>query len=346
MILSPAKVGYGSDPELFFKQRGKIIGAEKIIPAKGMRATRNAGRPEIVLDGVQIELHPMAGPSTKILAQSLESAIIVLFHHLNTKFPDVEVVNNAMVWMTPEELESLDPKSRKLGCKPSKNVYGHRPLVCDVNTYLGRSPGGHLHFDLMKMPRIWDGGLGDTDERHQAIPLLDIFVGNTCVMFDRDLGQVERRVNYGRAGEYRDNKPYGLEYRTLSSFWLKAYPLVNLVFGMGNFAIAVLDCQMSGKAKLVDELVDIVKIDRFIEAIEKNDFYLARNNFERIIPFLQKHLPSAGFPLTNKNIDKFLKMSDVVNKKGLDYVFPESLETHWRKGWHEDFDVWLDRVSK
>src|SRR4029077_17865505 len=100
---------------------------------------------------------------------------------------------------------------------------------------------------------------------------------------------------------------------------------------------------LTGKQKLVDELVDLVKIDRFIEAIEKNDYYLARANFELIVPFLRKYLPAAGFPLTSRNIDKFMVFCDTVNKKGLGKFLPDDIVSFWCKAQLIEFDVWLDR---
>ena len=56
----------GCDPEIFFTtQEGKVVGAEKVIGDKGLydpntRALQNGH--QVVLDGVQAELHPH--PST------------------------------------------------------------------------------------------------------------------------------------------------------------------------------------------------------------------------------------------------------------------------------------------
>lgn len=45
---------------------------------------------------------------------------------------------------------------------------------------------------------------------------IDAFVGIPSIIYDTD---VERRNLYGKAGCFR-LQPYGLEYRTLSSFWI------------------------------------------------------------------------------------------------------------------------------
>ena len=72
-----------------------------------------------------------------------------------------------------------------------------------------------------------------------AVKILDIVVGNTCVIMDRAPSQVERRKVYGRAGEYR-LPAHGIEYRTLSNFWLRSYQLTHLVFSLARFAINIL----------------------------------------------------------------------------------------------------------
>ncbi len=50
----------------------------------------------------------------------------------------------------------------------------------------------------------------------EVIKAMDIFLGVPSIFLD---GDKERRKLYGGAGAHRV-KPYGVEYRTLSNFWL------------------------------------------------------------------------------------------------------------------------------
>ncbi|MCW8826503.1 MAG: hypothetical protein OQK78_08770, partial [Gammaproteobacteria bacterium] len=55
----------------------------------------------------------------------------------------------------------------------------------------------------------------DTISR-MVVKAMDLYLGVPSVLIDPDN---DRRELYGKAGAYR-NKPYGLEYRTLSNFWI------------------------------------------------------------------------------------------------------------------------------
>ena len=76
-------VTYGCDPELFFQHSGRIIGAEKVIPTEGLQSKR-AYSPDVVLDGVQVELNPCATQTPQLLGAYISSAFQLLRGHLKT----------------------------------------------------------------------------------------------------------------------------------------------------------------------------------------------------------------------------------------------------------------------
>ena len=96
-----------------------------------------------------------------------------------------------MVEVDKAELDSLSEASRRLGCGPSLNAHDKTASInVDASTYLKRSAGGHIHL----------GGVHNYPyytPDHLAT-LMDIIVGNTCVMIDRDPNAAERRKVYGR----------------------------------------------------------------------------------------------------------------------------------------------------
>lgn len=313
-MLKRVSVVYGTDPELFFEQNGRIIGAEKVIPPGGLKPGRSVF-PTVVLDGVQVELHPAASRELRVLGRNISIAFELIFRQLR-KTPKVRLSSARMVDVGKAELESLSPESRILGCNESKNIYGNKPLTCDPETYTWRSAGGHLHFGLPA--DLWE-------VRESFIAPFDIFIGNTCVLLDRDAGMAARRENYGRAGEYRE-PTYGVEYRTLSNFWLRAYPLVSLVFGLADIAFSVVS-----DPYLEAELIEVVDIGKVVEAIDTNNYDLARENFKTIQPFLAKHLPPSGFVLSPSTLNRFLTFADMVNVHDLEFFFEEEPLTHWTK---------------
>ena len=336
-MVQPVDITYGTDPEAFFERNGAIIGSEKILHKRGLKS--GYGPPVVVRDGVQFEFNPQYSHSVAGLAENLSNGFKALQIHMKG-YPDVSLCFRGLVEVSREELDSLTKRSRVLGCQPSNNAYGENPITVNVKTYRKRSSGGHAHFGLSTLPRIFGKY---EEERARVVSLFDIFVGNSCVMFDRDPGAAERRENYGRAGEYR-LQPHGLEYRTLSNFWLRNYSLMSFVFGMGNFSVSVLNTTLTTDQNLEQELIDTVNIGNFIKAIDTNDYDLARTNFDSIRPFLVKNLPQHGFPLTPNNLDRFLTFTEGVRDEGFDAFFHGDIMDHWCAGKKVEFTDFLDTI--
>lgn len=337
-MLRKQMISYGTDPEGFFKFGDRIIGSEKVLTEGHLGSSYSN---KVVLDGVQFELNPLNSTDLKYVGRNIGYAFSLLRSQLSLK-PGVSVCFDGVVEVTREELDSLSEKSRILGCAPSRNIYGSRPITVDAKTYRKRSAGGHLHLGLTST-NIYNQK--SVDERNRLIPLLDIFVGNTCVLLDRDPNAAERRENYGRAGEYRLPK-HGVEYRTLSNFWLRNHVLFTFVFGMAELATAVLNETLTTENDLENELVEIVNIDRVIEAIDTNRADLAWQNFQDIRPFILRHVPSkSGLIMHPGNIEKFVVFATSVQEHGLDKVFPEDPLSHWTSGNFEDYINFIERVQ-
>lgn len=343
MALSPVSVMYGSDPEGFFEKAGRIIGSEKVIPKEGISFLSTYGirqNPEVVIDGIQFEMHPAPAATTWGLGAGVGSCFRTLRERLRD-YPGTSINYKGLVEVTREEIDALSDESQVLGCQPSKNAYRDRPILVDGKTYLKRSAGGHLHFDLTKLPKIFGP---EVDERRHLVIVVDTLVGNQAVLLDQQGGMAERRENYGRAGEYRDDKPYGVEYRTLSNFWIRNFALMDFVFGMGNFAISVVNESMGNEDILADLFKD-VKNDTIIEAIDTNNFDLAMKNFENLRPFLAKYLPGYGFPLNPNNLDAFKVFAEGIRNLGIQTYFPVDPITHWTEGARMPFSEFLLRLK-
>lgn len=338
MIKPLQNVTFGTDPEGFFQKNGEIIGSEKIIPENGLWSG-NGYYKDVVRDGVQFELNPPANGSLLSLGQNISSAFKMIQSTLKNH-PGVSVNFSGVVEVAREELDSLSPATRVLGCMPSKNVYGVRPITVDAKVYRKRSAGGHHHFGLTQT-NLYDKK--HVDERQRAVYLLDILVGNTCVLLDRDPGAAERRENYGRAGEYRLAE-YGVEYRTLSNFWLRSYTLMSFVFGMSHLALSILSDQVAGTSTVEDELAETVNISLVEEAINTNNFSLALENWNTLIPILVRNLPNVGFPLNPGTVLKFQMLAEAIHGKGLQEFFPEDPVQHWVGKKFVPFDNWINQI--
>ena len=112
---------------------------------------------------------------------------------------------------TQAELETFHESAFEFGCEPDYNgVTGFRnpkPYSSDEGL---RSAGGHIHIG-------WSH-LGTVTPQIQArmVAMCDLYLGIPSLFMDSDS---RRRELYGQAGACRF-KDYGIEYRTLSNFWI------------------------------------------------------------------------------------------------------------------------------
>lgn len=324
-------VSFGSDPEFFFKKGEEIIGAEKVLPPEGIYASYNSfdgklkgiGAPQIIIDGIQGELNPNAATCRQNFARSIQSSLRYLVNYLSGAQKDVDVLFAQNVVISKEEMESLSPASKSFGCQPSFNIYGDSPIgVLDPSQYYFRSAGGHIHLGFYT-PETRTMFQKDPET---VIKLLDVIVGNTCVMLDRDEGNAIRRRTYGRAGEYRTPK-HGLEYRVLSNFWMQHYTVMSMVLALCRFAVNVSLNEAATKAVL-----DAVDIEKIREAINTNDFTMAQDNFNQVKEVL-RNITARGakkkfYPLEGDRIERFEKLVS----KGLKTYFKLNVLEHWING--------------
>lgn len=344
----------GCDPEFFFaNQDGSTVGSEKVLPKGGLKVVNQYNvekSSNIVIDGVQAELNPLPSSCRESLAYQIYMCFSEIKKTLGNK---VLVKIDSVVDITQGELDSLSEGSRVFGCAPSLNVDNQgkdktSKITVDPKKYLKRSAGGHLH-----LGNHYNGYLGYTIEgrpwndpacvaRRQEkvlkgmpevlVPMLDLVVGNMCVLLDRDPANVERRKNYGRCGEYRI-KEYGIEYRTLSNFWLRSYQLMSLVFGMARFTCHLVE-QSTKENDYVKAFMDAVPREKVIKAIQENDFDLAYENFKAIEPLIVMAAGEGGctntyYPLKGSVMKDFHHFVKRIQQGGLKYWFPQDAFEHW-----------------
>lgn len=315
-MLKKFGVAYGADPEGFFEQEGRVVGSEKLIPKKGIGTQFG----KITRDGVQFELHPAPG-SIRDLAKNVGGLLLTAISEARDEGYSLNY--STLVEVSKEELQSLSRECQVLGCQPSYNIYEERPITVDTEAYRKRSAAGHIHV-----------GLGDKQllrMREKLIPIMDIVVGNTCVLLDRDPGAAERRENYGRSGECRFPK-HGVEYRTISNFWLRDPSLMLFTFGLAEIAVAIFADTAFGSGETWHRIPEHIKLENVRQAIDTNDFGLALRNFNSLVPLLRDALPKNHFVLDADRMGTFVNLAIAINRKGLDTYFPlERLSQRWRK---------------
>lgn len=139
-------------------------------------------------------------------------------------------------------------ESLVLGCDPDFNAYSERQNMTVNPDNLGtlRMVGGHIHLG-------WTEGQDVTSFSHfspccQLARQLDYYLGLPAIFLDKD---ATRNRWYGKAGNFRP-KPYGMEYRTLSNFWINEEKLQRFVFKQATKAFN----------KLVDDDLDMFRVGK------------------------------------------------------------------------------------
>lgn len=315
----------GCDPEFFFKRKqGNIVGAETVLPKNGLRTDYG----NIIIDGVQAELNPVANTCRDLVANNIRTCFLSLNNALRGS--DITCDFNRTIEISAIDLKALAESSQTFGCAPSQSIYKDKIDIKAVNAseYRIRAAGGHIHLGHCDNPPLKKALVKDCK---RTVAMLDIIVGNTSVLVDRDAGNVERRKLYGRAGEYR-LPAHGLEYRTLSNYWLMCKPLMSFAFGMARFAGSLMadkDCDV-----YFDAFASKVKKSKIHKAINNNDFELAQENFNNIETLITTLAADGGgrTPINSANIKEFKHFVKIVNSKGLEHYFPHEPMKHWIDG--------------
>lgn len=283
---------WGCDPEGFFYKGEEPVSSGEVLALHRQKTFRLGS---VHRDGFQFELHTNAVTSprelcTRVASCVKETATYTAAFGVTPKF-------TRALELSPATMKTLDAAARELGCDISENFYGLSPQDQPSETYLIRSGGGHLHLGI-KRPLY--------HKRVDLVPYLDTILGNTCVLLDQDPGSALRRRLYGLPGEFRTPR-YGLEYRTLSNFWLENETVMRTTLGIAELAVAafVLGTQDSA---FEDTFTSAVDIERVQQAILTNDVALARQTLEgAVVPMLEQRMPDTGFMLTPGDIKILVK---------------------------------------
>lgn len=207
----------GADPELFLRDPN----TGGVVPVVGLiGGTKDEPRPlpdlpdgfAVQEDNVMLEFNipPADNPYDfdEYIGRALEAAINLV----RTRQPDIEVDFAPYRAFTPEQLDT--PQAAQFGCAQDFDAYtGGTPHAAPKpdsllreNGTAWRFAGGHVHI----------GGYDSTVPEHVVAQFCDVFLGLPSVALDK---QGPRRTLYGSAGRFR-NTQYGIEYRTLSNFWV------------------------------------------------------------------------------------------------------------------------------
>lgn len=231
--------GVGADVELFLKDKitGEIVSAEGFVQGtKNNPFVFDAENPHFAtsLDNVlaefgippatnKVEFYNFLKKSITFIERSLPKSLCTAI------LPAAEL---DIKWLQTRQ-------AKKFGCDPDYNAYtmSHNSSPKSENACL-RSAGGHIHIGYEDPSEINFFGLEKGgEERARIIKALDLFIGVPSVILEPDN---KRKELYGKAGAFRP-KRYGVEYRTISNFYLESKSLIFWVYQQVMEAMAWLN---------------------------------------------------------------------------------------------------------
>lgn len=234
MTILSARPGFlfGADPEFFLKdtKTGLHVSAAGLIPGTKDAPHKVEGG-AIQVDGMAAEFNidPVDNFAdfNSNINKVLKAMRDIVPSHLEFDFSPAVIFNEEIFDNAPDD-------AKILGCTPDYNAWTgdlNPPPADPDNPYL-RTASGHLHIGWCQ-----DADIGDAQHKINCEDLVkqcDWYLGAWSVKMDDD---ATRRRLYGKAGAYRP-KPYGVEYRVLSNFWLSSRDRRVAVWNRLQLAIA------------------------------------------------------------------------------------------------------------
>lgn len=215
----------GSDPEVFLvDSMGKHISAIGYINADKWHPLQIADMPDgftLQEDNVALEYGIPPASSAEELYNNIEAVMKKSLEFL----PKLSFSKLSCHVFTDDQMQH--PAAHVFGCEPDYNAWtkDYNPAPNPPHPFM-RSAGGHIHVETKENPIM-------------VVKAMDLFLGVPSVLMDK--GE-DRKQLYGKAGAHRI-KPYGVEYRVLSNYWIFEKPLCEWVWrnterGLSNLGLA------------------------------------------------------------------------------------------------------------
>lgn len=302
----------GTDPEFFLVAGGKLIPAFDVLQDK-------KASPTLFWDGFQAEFTWPGQLCIQLLADGIQGQMIALLKAARAKQPKATLLPQDSIQIEPRKYK---PEHLQLGCDPSLNAYGVQgDIPLDPSQLPWRFAGGHLHFGLARLKNHPD----KVREAVKIVKALDKTVGVFSVgagaLYEQN--KVRRRY-YGLAGEFR-LPPHGLEYRTLSNYWLCHPAIMQLTFEFARaiFQLAPLGLLdfWYGDEDTVQAIINTYDVREARKLLKRNEklfmeiFQAANETFQ--IAGLERDIARKAFQ---------------VGMEGIEYAVadPTDIEENWR----------------
>lgn len=262
---------FGCDPEIFVRDTNRLLSVVGRVGGTKEEPLQLIGLPK----GFAVQEDNVAVEFCIPPAKSVDEFVGSVISALNSIESDIAKQGLQFAFGVSSALFDEDQlqseAAQTFGCDPDFNIYtleeNPRPNVGDALGADGprlRTAGGHVHFG-------WDNP--DHDQRVAVGRAADLVLGTASVFLDPD---ARRMMLYGKAGAHR-MKAYGIEYRTLSNFWLRTKDLMQFV---AEEAQRVIEVANTFHEELLEDDILCMQLERGINQRNKAMVQALRDRFQ------------------------------------------------------------------
>lgn len=256
----------GSDPELFVRKGEVISSVAGQLGCSKEDKLDLSNNVRLQEDNVlaEFDINPCTG--FEEFNQNMADGINLVRQFLNTRGLDIAEGVSSHVY-TADELKSFDKSAFIFGCTPDFNALtslrNPSPTAADPGL---RTAGGHVHIGFKEAVPA------NKNNQLTAGILCDYYHSLPSLFLDED---TRRKELYGKAGAIRF-KDYGIEYRSLSNFWVMKEELRKIIYEQTEKVVKAL---VEDKIR---ELHSILPVDRLHSIINTNDRRTAESFMARL----------------------------------------------------------------
>lgn|SRR5574341_226913 len=223
----------GADPELFLfnLNTGEPVPCVQLLPGTKQQPSpiKELGDGFAVQeDNVMAEFNIPPCKTAEEFDNSIDSVLKYLESYFVKQQFGLDI--SATQLFKPHQLKS--DQAQMMGCDPDYDAWNRRKNPSPDTKFIAeglRSAGGHIHVSFNRD----DGEDISLKDRELVVRAMDYHLGLPSLFLDKD---EKRRFLYGNPGAFRP-KEYGIEYRTLSNFWIKTPELRKWVFNATKKAL-------------------------------------------------------------------------------------------------------------
>jgi len=220
----------GADPEFFLE----TIKKNTIVPSQG-RVIGTKSEPFYIGDGFATQRDNVAAEYNIPPASNIDDFVNYITTGKQLLLNSIEYNKRRNLRISKRSSALINSKyldneeALNFGCQPDFNAWGVCENIIDRDAVdpRFRCVGGHVHVGYTKkFPEINPLSL---------VRYMDLVLGVPSVFLDED---TDRRKLYGKAGAYRPTG-YGIEYRTLSNFWIHDPKLTGFIWNATILALSM-----------------------------------------------------------------------------------------------------------